>query len=42
MLIILALVTVPAFADQVIGIADGDTLTVLHDRKPLKNQARQH
>ncbi|MFC3110858.1 thermonuclease family protein [Undibacterium arcticum] len=36
LLIILALVTVPAFADQVIGIADGDTLTVLHDRKPLK------
>jgi len=25
-----------AHADQVIGIADGDTLTVLHDRKPLK------
>ena len=25
-----------AHADQVIGIADGDTLTVLHDRNPLK------
>ena len=34
--IILAIVTAPVFADQVIGIADGDTLTVLHDRKPLK------
>ena len=29
-------VTAPAFSDQVIGIADGDTLTVLHDRRPLK------
>lgn len=26
----------PAYADKVIGIADGDTLTVLHDQKPLK------
>jgi micrococcal nuclease len=26
----------PAFAHQVIGIADGDTLTLLVDRKPLK------
>lgn len=26
----------PACADRVIGIADGDTLTVLHDRRPLK------
>jgi micrococcal nuclease len=26
----------PAFAYQVIGIADGDTLTLLVDRKPLK------
>lgn len=34
--LILAIVTAPVFADQVIGIADGDTLTVLHDRKPLK------
>ena len=32
----LFVVAVPAFADQVIGIADGDTLTVLHNRKPLK------
>ncbi len=35
-MIILAIVTAPAFADQVVGIADGDTLTVLHDQKPLK------
>ncbi len=28
--------TVPAFADQVIGIADGDTLTVLHEGRPLR------
>jgi micrococcal nuclease len=26
----------PAFCHQVIGISDGDTLTVLVDRKPLK------
>jgi micrococcal nuclease len=26
----------PAFAHQVIGISDGDTLTLLVDRKPLK------
>ena len=26
----------PALADRVIGIADGDTLTVLYDRRPLK------
>jgi micrococcal nuclease len=32
----LALVAAPAFSDQVIGIADGDTLTVLHERKPVK------
>lgn len=25
-----------AFADQVIGISDGDTLTVLHDRRPVR------
>jgi micrococcal nuclease len=31
----ISLVT-PAFAHQVIGIADGDTLTLLVDRKPLK------
>ena len=37
LLIILAFAFhIPSFADQVIGIADGDTLTVLHDRKPLK------
>lgn len=35
---ILAMVAVvmPAFAAQVIGIADGDTLTVLQNKKPLK------
>lgn len=27
---------ISAFADKVIGVADGDTLTVLHDGKPLK------
>ncbi len=36
LLIISALVAAPAFADQVIGVADGDTLTVLHDGKSLK------
>ena len=36
LLMFLFVVAVPAFADQVIGIADGDTLTVLRDRKPLK------
>jgi len=36
-LVVLALIfTVPAYADRVIGIADGDTLTVLHDRKLLR------
>lgn len=35
--ILLALaVAIPAQAHQVIGIADGDTLTLLVDRKPLK------
>lgn len=35
--VVLALIfAVPAYADRVIGIADGDTLTVLHDLKPLK------
>ena len=29
-------VSVPAFAAQVIGVADGDTLTILQDDKPLK------
>lgn len=34
---ILALaIALPAHADQVIGIADGDTLTVLHAGRPLK------
>ncbi len=37
LLTILAIVVAEsASADQVIGIADGDTLTVLHARKPLK------
>lgn len=36
-LVVLALIfTLPAYADRVIGIADGDTLTVLHDQRPLK------
>lgn len=30
------LLSLPAYADKVIGIADGATLTVLHDRQPLK------
>jgi len=30
------LLPIPAFAHQVIGIADGDTLTLLVDKKPLK------
>lgn len=34
----LAPVTVPALADKVIGVQDGDTLTVLHD----KNSVRIH
>jgi hypothetical protein len=29
-------ISIPAHADQVIGIADDDTLTVLHNHKPLK------
>jgi micrococcal nuclease len=29
-------VAAPAYAHQVIGISDGDTLTLLVDRKPLK------
>lgn len=29
-------ISIPALADQVIGIADGDTLTVLHGQKPLR------
>jgi micrococcal nuclease len=35
LLVVLSLAT-PAFAHQVIGISDGDTLTLLVDRKPLK------
>lgn len=30
------LIAFPALADQVIGISDGDTLTVLRDRQPIK------
>jgi micrococcal nuclease len=30
------LASVPAFAHKVIGIADGDTLTLLVDKKPIK------
>lgn len=32
----LVMLTLPAYADQVIGVTDGDTLTVLHDQRPLK------
>ncbi|PWF48398.1 thermonuclease family protein [Massilia glaciei] len=35
-LIGLAFITAPAYAAEVIGIADGDTLTVLQDRKPVR------
>lgn len=36
-LLLVALLAInPAYADRVIGIADGDTLTVLHDQRPLK------
>lgn len=35
LLLILAFTTTPVFSGQVIGIADGDTLTVLHDRHPM-------
>jgi micrococcal nuclease len=34
--LIIALLSAPAFAHQVIGVADGDTLTVLQDRKPVR------
>lgn len=34
-ILILAQLAVPAFADQVIGIADGETMTVPQDRKPV-------
>lgn len=36
LLLILALISSPTFAQKVIGIADGDTLTVLHDRRQVK------
>lgn len=35
-LLLLAVLCAPAHAAEVIGIADGDTLTVLEDRKPVK------
>lgn len=35
-IIAFAALSASALADPVIGIADGDTLTVLHDRRPLK------
>lgn len=35
-LMLLCLVALPGHAAQVIGIADGDTLTVLENRKPVK------
>ena len=36
LLIMLALASAPAFAMDVIGIADGDTLTVLQDGRPAR------
>lgn len=36
LLVALLSASIPAHADRVIGIADGDTLTVLHDQRPLK------
>lgn len=36
LVLLLGTLAVPAHADKVIGIADGDTLTVLQNRKPLK------
>lgn len=36
LLIALALASAPAFAVEVIGIADGDTLTVLQDGRPAR------
>jgi micrococcal nuclease len=35
-LLVVLFLSSPAFAHQVIGISDGDTLTLLVDRKPLK------
>jgi micrococcal nuclease len=35
-LVVLALIGSPALAHQVVGVADGDTLTVLDDGRPLK------
>lgn len=34
--VVLSFIAAPAFAHQVIGVADGDTLTVLHDRRQVK------
>lgn len=34
--LMLAALAQPALADQVIGITDGDTLTILHDQRPVK------
>lgn len=36
LLALTSLLTLPAHAHQVIGIADGDTLTLLVDKKPVK------
>jgi len=36
LIVLLALVSPWALADQVIGVADGDTLTVLHDGRSLR------
>jgi micrococcal nuclease len=33
---ILLCISAPAFAHKVIGVADGDTLTVLQDQRPVK------
>lgn len=34
--VVLACLCAPAFAHKVVGIADGDTLTVLEDGRPVK------
>lgn len=36
LLVLACAAAVPAFAHQVVGVADGDTLTLLVDRQPLK------
>lgn len=36
LVVVLACLCAPAFAHKVVGIADGDTLTVLEDRRPVK------